>query len=444
MHVTNRSYLTAGVAALGAGAIALSPVQPIPTQLAAAQERAISNLSVTLAATVDPVQAWKDTIALAQTNIAAVQAYKASRPLPLLTTIQANLQTYQAALPDTQFIVDSIKNNINTFFYAPWNPGPCATDPCGDPAFYQGINISNVPITNTVPVLGQLSQRQLYTTLPGVVDPTEAAALAPLLAFAATTYSGQLSALIGTLAGPVVQLGRSVAIIQAALAQGDTETALNQLINTPAYMTNAFLNGIGYVDLTDVINKIMPLPSTISAIGLNMGGLLSPPVKYEGTLANPTSLSAGTLFDNIATTASVGPLTVTTPGQQVGFYSAAVGLGQYLATKMLVPPPPPTAAAAPTAAVKAAAAVEAPAALEAAPAVADVPAKVEAPAPAVADDPAPAEAPAVADAPATVDAPAPQAVSASSDDQQSPSAGRSDNTRSGRSHHAGARGKHAS
>jgi hypothetical protein len=54
MHTAYRSYLTAGVAALGAGAVALSPVQPIPTHVALTQERAISNLAVELAATVDP------------------------------------------------------------------------------------------------------------------------------------------------------------------------------------------------------------------------------------------------------------------------------------------------------------------------------------------------------------------------------------------------------
>ncbi|MEI6254984.1 MAG: hypothetical protein WCP30_19500, partial [Mycobacteriaceae bacterium] len=203
MHVTYRSYLTAGVAALGAGAIALSPVQPIPNQLAPAQERAIASLSVSLAAQIDPIQAWKDTLALAQANIAEVQAYKASRPLPLLTTIQANLQTYAAALPNTQFIVDSIKNNINIFLYAPWSPGPCASNPCSDPAFYQGINISNVPITNSTPI-GPLSQRQLYQLLPVVLPPADAAALAPLLALAGNTWSGQLAAVIGMLGGPVV------------------------------------------------------------------------------------------------------------------------------------------------------------------------------------------------------------------------------------------------
>ena len=55
MHITTRSYLTAGIAALGAGAMALTPVQPIPNPTALAQERAVGNLAVTLASTIDPI-----------------------------------------------------------------------------------------------------------------------------------------------------------------------------------------------------------------------------------------------------------------------------------------------------------------------------------------------------------------------------------------------------
>jgi hypothetical protein len=345
-------------------------------------------------------------------------------PYPLINTIKANIQTYISALPNTQFIIDSVKKNINTFFYAPWSPGPCTTNPCETPAFYQGINISQVPITNAVPILGSLSQQQLYTLLPAVLPSETVDPLAPLLAVAANTWSGQLAAVIGMLAGPVVQLGRSFNAIKTALAQGDTATALNQLINIPAFTTNAFLNGIGYVDLTDLVNKITPLPSELKSIGLNMGGLVSPPVKYTGTLESPTALSAGTLFDNVDTTAEtkipgLGTITVHTPGQQVGFYSAAVGLGQYLATKMVVPPPPPTAA---VAAPAAAAAVAAPAAAAA----------VAAPV---------VEAPVAADIAPAAESPAPQVVSAPST-RKNAIAGGSDNSGSGggRTHHSGTRG----
>ena len=77
MTITARSYLTAGIAALGAGAIALSPVQPIPNHLAAAQGRAVSNLPVSLvAAAIDPFTPLEEMV---KTSLANIKTLASSR-----------------------------------------------------------------------------------------------------------------------------------------------------------------------------------------------------------------------------------------------------------------------------------------------------------------------------------------------------------------------------
>jgi hypothetical protein len=443
MHVTYRSYLTAGVAAIGAGAIALTPVQPIPNHMALAQERAVSNLAVSLASTIDPITPWVDTIKLSAQNIQSLLGFYLEKPFPLIQTIAANTVTYFGELPDFQQIFSQIGGNIQTFFQAPWSPGACATDPCGDPAFYQGDFISNVPITNKIPVFlpDGLSQRALYAILPGVLPEAQAATLAPLLAFAANHYSGQVAGIVGPLFAPLIELTRSFTAIGAYFEAGDVIGAINELINIPANVTNGVLNGAGYLDLTGVVNAISPLPETIKSIGLNLGGLISPPVPFEGTLAAPTSLNGGTLFDNIAVEAGVGGLEIKSPGLPVSWFGSVIGLGQFLSEAMLVPrPPAPTAAIA--AAEAAPAVVETPAVVAEAPVavVADAPVAVEAPAPAVADDPAPA----VAEIADIVEAPAPQVVSAPVAQQQAAASDNNDNAGSGRTSHKGARGKHAS
>ena len=48
MHVSARTYLTSGIAVLGAGAIALSPVQPIPDHVALVRQHVVSDLAVDL------------------------------------------------------------------------------------------------------------------------------------------------------------------------------------------------------------------------------------------------------------------------------------------------------------------------------------------------------------------------------------------------------------
>lgn len=197
---------------------------------------------------------------------------------------------------------------------------------------------------------------------------------------------------------------------------GDVIGAINELINIPAYATNASLNGAGNLDLTGIANSIGALPPQITAVGLNMGGLLSPGLPT----ADPDVQSGGVMFDAVSAVVSqkvsnLPPpngtyVTVTDPGRPVGLVGSVVGLGQILGTEMtVVPPPVPTAAVAPAAALEAAAPA---AAVEAA---APVAAAVEAAAP---------------------EAPAAQAVSA--DDQSAPAP----TAKRGRSHDGNGGGRH--
>lgn len=452
MHVTYRSYLTAGVAALGAGAIALTPVQPIPNQLATAPQRAIANLEVDLASSIDPITPWVDTIKLSIENSKKLWEFYLEEPLPLLHTISTNIGTYVKALPDFQFIGQSMAANLVKFFEAPWSPGSCtsAPDPCETPTFYNGDFISNVPIPSA---LG-FSQRSLYTLLPLVLqglDPDLLVKLAPVLAFTANHYSGQVAGLVGPLLAPVIQLTRSFTAVGEYFKEGDVIGAINELINIPANVTNAVLNGAGYLDLTGVVNAIMPLPDTIKSIGINLGGLISPPVPFT---EDPDSVNGGTLFDNIAFEADAGFIKPSTPGYPVSWFGSVIGLGQFLSKVMLVTPPGAPApegtasvAAAATAAPKAAAAVAAPVVAEApAPVVAEAPAPVvaEAPAP-VAEDPAPAvEAPAPkVDVPDPVESRAPRTVSAPTAKKQVASSDNDSDDSGTRGSRKGARGKHA-
>jgi len=415
MHITARSYLTSGIAALGAGAIALTPIQPLPDHMAAAPQRAVESLAVNLASTIDPITPWVDTLQTSFANVQTLLNFYLVKPFPLLQTVGANVGTYFGELTsgNAGLIPGQIENNIRTFFQAPWSPGTQSNPPGSDPAFYEGDFISNVPITNKVPFLGVLSQRGLYQNLPLALsaDPELLIKLAPVLAFAANHYSGQVAGLVGPLLAPLVVLTRSFTAVGAFFQAGDVIGAINELINIPANVTNGVLNGAGYVDLTAVVNAIQPLPDTIKSIGLNLGGLISPPVPFEGTLDAPTVRNGGTLFDNIATEAGVGGLTVTTPGLPVSWFGSVVGLGQFLSKAMLVTPPAPGATVAAAAAAPAAAA-----ATPAVPAVSAVPAIADSPAvpavPAIADSPATPATPAVPATPAIADSPATPSIPA--------------------------------
>jgi len=444
MHVTSRSYLTAGIAALGAGALTLAPIQPIPDQMSLAPQRVVGNLAVELTAAVDPITLWVETLETTGANIGKLFEFYLEKPFPILQTIGANIGTYFDELADGNagVIPEQIWGNVQKFFLAPWDPGTCATDPCGDPAFYDGDYISNVPITNELPFVGAFSQQQLYQTLPLALadDPDLLTNLAPLLGFAATIYSGQLSGLVGPLLAPLAVLTRSFTAIGVYFEAGDVQSAILELINIPANLFNGVMNGAGYLDLTGVVNAIQPLPDTIKAIGLNLGGLVSPPVPVEGTLEEPTALNGGTLFDNIAVDAEVDlgfKVEVKSPGLPVSWFGSVIGLGQFLGEELVVTPPAPPPVAEAEAAKLAAPVDVAPPALTEAPAdeaatpVVDVPAPAEEVASVVVDEVAD-EAEAPADVADVADDPEPAASVDSDDDGDSGDRGsRASNSRRG-------------
>ena len=372
MHITNRSYLTAGIAALGVGAIALSPIQPLPNQVSTGPDRAVTNLAVELASTIDPITPWVDTIKTSVDNITQLFNFYIEKPFPLIQTVAANQVTYfqEATSGNIGLIPGQIWNNVQTFFYSPWSPG--------DPA---GQYVSDAPLTTP---LG-LSQQTVFKLLPTILGQATYDQYKSIIDFTATPYSGQLVGLIGPLFAPLVELTRSFTAVGQFFNEGDVIGAINELINIPANVTDGVLNGAGYLDLTGVVNAISPLPPEVKNIGLNLGGLVSPPVPIDSA----PELAGGVLFDSVAAGISYKVsqfprpdgtyINVDDPGLPVSWVGSAIGLGQFLGEQMVVTPPPaPVQAVAPAAAESPAVEAAPVAAAVAAPAAAQKAAEVEA------------------------------------------------------------------
>jgi hypothetical protein len=434
--ISARSHLTAGIAALGVGALALAPVQPITHQVDLAQEKAVSTLAVNLAATVDPITAWVDTFTTAGANVKTLTEFYMQQPFPLLQTIVANLGTYAAELEagDGALIPEQIWGNIQTFFQAPWSPGdlfgPTAPDwnPKPDPVtFPLGTYLSKTqpawPAENAFPAPGSglqqspseansfLLQIGVGATLGGETPEGRAlwdgfVAAQGIWRFLNTPYSGQLLGLLGPVFAPVISLTRSFTAVGEAFQAGNVQDAIYELLNIPANMTNAVLNGGEFLDLTGIIGALVTLPDLFDGakIGIRLGGLLNA-MPMNGSLANPdnppTEYASGTGFDSVAIPGcdgggarAIDPCDAINgqpiPGLPNGWLGSSIGLGQFLAEQLLLEPPAPTAAAAPAAAVPAAAVEATPVVSETAPvaevAAEDAPAVVDA----VAEETAPA------------------------------------------------------
>ena len=383
MNVTARSYLTAGVAVVGAGAVALSPVQPLPGDLTLAPHAAISEMAVGLAAAVtplNPLQTIVDVIVASGSNLGILIDDWANglyvdgtipspdntgiRPgvlpnngavngnlgwrtggyetgylaaLPIVEQVVRNLLTYLGELPDIGGIAQQIVANIGNAFRAPFEPG------VNEPGKLDGAiggsigalenfnqNVNGIPYVS-VPLLGEMSQRDIGALLPVLAGPAYAA-LAPIISVLSTPISGVLVGAIGPIVAPILAVVDSVSNAVALLQESNFIGAVTELINIPANAVGAFLNGGPTLDLTGLVSLLgVTLPDSITSIGLKMGGLLSP---------------GGVALDALAAVADAGGLTIDVAGLPVGPVGALVSLTNYVAKSIVVTPPPTAASAA--------------------------------------------------------------------------------------------------
>lgn len=362
MTVAPRSYLTAGVAVLGAGAIALSPIQPIPHQLASAPQKAVvSTLAVDLAAAIDPITPWVDLVKTSMANIQTIigQQFDPGPVLPITSAMLNNWKVYLQELPDIPQIFNQILGNLRSAVTAPLDQN------LGDPP------------APTIPAISENTNNTLKVVCLGARDcgdealtkyfATSFLALVPAfrsIVPAINTLSSPLSGALLGFAGPglsaFVQLQESIdKILRPPLGANPLLNAINEVINLPANMLNAGLNGGKQLDLTPILEKLGPaLGFTLppgTKLGIATGGFLSPGVAMGGTDPDgvqelPFKGWSGTAWDSVSAEAALGDQgNAYITGTPVGTLATALGMRTTIANAITLPMPTSARAVAPAA-----------------------------------------------------------------------------------------------
>ncbi|MGV1006715.1 MAG: outer membrane porin GjpA [Candidatus Nanopelagicales bacterium] len=344
MQVSARSYLTAGIAVLGAGAMALSPIQPVATSTALSPVLTKA-VAVNLAAAIDPITPIITTIQTTLANTTTLISDWVANPFPIASAVVNNWLLYLTELPDIGGIISQVIGNIPNALQAPFDPGtisagppPAGTPPAG---LANGDNISDIGVA--APILGLIpvTQKTVYSLLPDLLPAATVTALTPVLNFLNTPISGVLLGLVGPVIAPFVALGNGISGAIAALQASDWAGAINDLINIPTNMINAGLNGTT-LDLTPLVGSA--LPPEVTKIGLALGGLLTTFTSPAGATPEGTQVG-GVGFDSLAVTAQYdvpGPapvVTVTDPGIGIGLVGGLVSLTRAVAGAISVPVP---------------------------------------------------------------------------------------------------------
>lgn len=375
MKTAARTHLIAGVAAISAGAIALTPVQPLAGHMAAAPQRAASTLAVELAATIDPIQPVLDLIEATVANTATItqQVFNPGPGLPILNALGSNLGVYLGELPNIGSIINQIVGNAIAGIAAPLdqnlNDNPLTIGPDISWNVNNTTQVTCFAAPNCAPGTGltKFLTTGILGNTPGFDE------LIPLINVLSSPLTGALVGLVSPGLSVLAQVLDSVRVVTTAVTTSNWAEALNEVINLPTNLVNAFLNGGKHLDLTGIVERVAPvLGLDIPAgtkLGLATGGLLSPGVALGGGFFDPPTNSipvpfggwGGTAWDAVSAEADLpGLFPVFIKGQPLGPISTLLGMRTVVANAIRLPVPPSVQATSVQAAAASAAAESAP------------------------------------------------------------------------------------
>jgi hypothetical protein len=333
MDITASPWTTAGFAVTLVAASTIA-VTPVAAASAEAQARAVALTSF------DPNN-WLDVLQQASTNATDIYNHFAPAPFPDLQQFAANLPAYfdgtrslsaDLTAAGNAAVVPFEPANPEPYIYPSLDPTPSNIDISA-----LGIHLFDIPLAGKAGLLDLLTNGLQFTigicpfcthvdidVLALLIGQTAANQVEPYLSFSGSPLSGVLWGAIGTTLGPAVQFDNDITAIGDALSgpTPDYMTALQELLNMPANVTNAFLNGYGNIDLSTLLNDFgAQLPASDANLVLDLGGLLSP----GGSLLN------GLGFTETLGDCSIACASLDVPTSAVGPIASMIGLDQAIA-----------------------------------------------------------------------------------------------------------------
>lgn len=270
MHAAVRPYLATGVALVGAASIAVMPIQPSNPMIAVPAVPAISSQAFTLTAQTNPIALWAEVFSDAIANVGALGGDVLSDPAPVVRQLLKNQLGYLGtAVGAGKSMVDGAVQ-----YLTPSNPyslpagietavGQLRSGQIAE-AF---ITLSQTLISTPVGmIIGLPLAGSGLLDVPAKIaqNLTDALSAALSLSNALPLLSGAMGPAIGA----IDALGESLQDAVQALGSGRLVEALTAVINIPAQLTSAVLNGY-----TDVQGTKVPGLLTFSADPFS-GGLL--------------------------------------------------------------------------------------------------------------------------------------------------------------------------
>ncbi|NOQ59290.1 hypothetical protein [Mycolicibacterium fortuitum] len=244
MQLAIRPYTTAGIALVGAGVIAISPLAPPPATMSATTTT-VSTTTVALTASssfVDPIAYWGDVLELAGTNLSAQFDAAIADPFPVLSQVVENQMGY-ANLVGTS--IATTGERVNAFVNGAYFAGQIEklkTELAAGNVASAARAINGILINGALPFYPLLDM----TKIPGLIGRNFANVL-QTLAMESLSNVG----IVGRLGFGALELVRNALSAVAWTAQtiitaaqsGDAVALASAIVNAPASLIDGLLNG---------------------------------------------------------------------------------------------------------------------------------------------------------------------------------------------------------
>ena len=263
MNAAVRPYATAGVALVGATAIAMSPLAP-PVPEVQAMQRAVSSVSVELSAAVNPIENWIQVFQKSTANLNAIGEQIAASPAPILKQIVVN---QMAAFEDLKTRMDANAGTLKLIFDGAPNAIATARGQLQSGDIVGAFDTFNNQIVIPLALAGVQAVSDLTRPLVSTVNNfAKAFAAVPDAVF--QVILPMTFPLVSTINAAV----QATQDVYDGVVARDPGAVLNTLVNLPANLVDGFLNGSG------TILGFINAPGLLTPYDPNFGFLASGPI----------------------------------------------------------------------------------------------------------------------------------------------------------------------
>lgn len=294
MEAVARSYLLAGVALVGAGAIAVGPIQPLPpdVQVPAMPSSAVP---VELNALVNPIELWANVISKTATNVGGIAETVLANPAPILGKIAEN-----------GLISADVFATVATTFVSGFATGVGTLPQQIHDAIQYGILEGNIyegvlalATAFLSPVLSGAFGSLMH--LPDVIAVLQNPFVNAASVIETAVNGGIVNVgfpLLTNVLAPVAQLGLTGQAIYDGIQAGDFEAVANAVISFPSDLVNTVLNGNPDIGIGGILGSEGGLVPGLLAFRQAIADAIHPPVlstPLSRTVADAPDLKAASV-----------------------------------------------------------------------------------------------------------------------------------------------------